>query len=69
MRVLQILVGGIVFVGGILAVAGLAIYALWWVSLVAIRKVPMIGKRHRHADWDRLNRPREAVNTEHFSDR
>jgi hypothetical protein len=56
-KALQVLVGGIVFVGGILAVVGLAIYALWWISVVAIRHVPMIGKRHRHPDWDRLNRP------------
>lgn len=57
MKALQVLVGGIAFVGGILAVAGMAIYALWWLTLVAIRRVPMIGKRHRHTDWERLNRP------------
>jgi hypothetical protein len=30
---------------------------LWWVSLIAIRPIPMIGRRHRHTEWDRLNRP------------
>jgi hypothetical protein len=55
--VLQVLIGGILYIGGILAVAGITIYALWWVSLMAIRRVPMIGRRHRHANWDRLNRP------------
>jgi hypothetical protein len=55
--ILEVLFAGLIFVGGILAVAGIAIYALWWITLMAIRRVPMIGKRHRHTDWDRLNRP------------
>lgn len=54
---LQVLVGGIVVIGGILTVTGIAIYVLWFLTLLAIRRVPMIGKRHRHRDWDRLNRP------------
>jgi hypothetical protein len=56
-KILQVLAGAVLYIGGILAVAGIAIYALWWISLMAIRRVPMIGKRHRHADWERLNRP------------
>jgi hypothetical protein len=56
-KALQVLVGGIVLVGSIMVVAGLAIYVLWWVSLIAIRPIPMIGRRHRHTEWDRLNRP------------
>ena len=47
---------GIVWIGGILAVVGMAIYARW-LTLLAIRRVPMIGKRHRHPDWDCLNGP------------
>jgi hypothetical protein len=53
----RVLVGAIVLIGGIVAAAGIAIYALWWFTLLAIRRVPMIGKRHRHPGWDRLNRP------------
>jgi hypothetical protein len=53
---LEVLFAGIIYVGGILAAAGMAIYALWWVTLLAIRRIPMIGRRHRHPDWDRLNR-------------
>ena len=57
MEKIQVLLVGIVLIGGILTVAGIAIYALWWVTLLAIRRVPMIGKRHRHPDWDRFNNP------------
>jgi hypothetical protein len=57
MEKIQVLLLGIVWIGGILAVVGMAIYALWWLTLLAIRRVPMIGKRHRHPDWDRLNGP------------
>jgi hypothetical protein len=54
---LRVLVGAIVLIGGIVAAAGIAIYALRWFTLLAIRRVPMIGERHRHPGWDRLNRP------------
>ena len=57
MKTIQIVLGGIAIIGGILTVAGIAIYALWWLTLLAIRRVPMIGNRHRHPDWDRLNHP------------
>ena len=55
MEKIQVLLLGIVLIGGILAVVGIAIYAMWWLTLLTIRRVPMIGKRHRHPDWDRLN--------------
>lgn len=57
MEKIQVLLFGIVLIGGILTVVGIAIYALWWLTLLAVRRVPMIGKRHRHPDWDRLNGP------------
>jgi hypothetical protein len=34
----------------ILAAAGAIIYAFSWLTVVAIRRVPMIGRRHRHRD-------------------
>jgi hypothetical protein len=55
-KMLQVLVGGIVMIGGIVMVAGIVIYVVWFLTLLAIRRVPMIGKRHRHRNWDRLNR-------------
>jgi hypothetical protein len=31
-------------------------YALGLLVLCAVRFIPLIGRKHRHADWDRLNR-------------
>jgi hypothetical protein len=54
--VLQLLAGfGIIAAN--LAVLALAGYLLWWISLVAAGRFPMIGRRHRHKNWDALNRP------------
>ena len=55
-KLLQLL-GGFAMIAGILAALALAGYLLWWIVLVAISRVPMIGRRHRHARWDALNRP------------
>jgi len=35
-----------------------ASYALSWGVLCVVRYVPIIGRRHRHAAWERLNRPK-----------
>ena len=56
MKMLEVLVGGVIIIGGILAACGFAMYLMWWVTLIAIRRLPMIGSRHKHANWDRLNR-------------
>ena len=32
------------------------LYAFMWVTLCVVRFLPLIGRRHRHADWDRLNK-------------
>ena len=56
MKTLEVLAGGVIIIGGILAVCGFAMYLLWWATLVTIRRLPMIGRRHKHANWDRLNR-------------
>jgi hypothetical protein len=55
MKTLQVIVAGLAS-GAIAAAAAIAVYVLWWVSLIAIRRIPMIGKRHRHSNWERLNR-------------
>jgi hypothetical protein len=49
------LAAGVVFIAGLIAVQLLALYVLARIVLIAISYVPMIGKRHRHADWERLN--------------
>jgi hypothetical protein len=32
------------------------VYAFMWAGLWLVRFVPLIGRKHRHADWDRLNK-------------
>ena len=50
------LLGGFAMIAGILAVLAAAGYFMWWLVLVVVARLPMIGRRHRHKDWDRLNR-------------
>lgn len=33
-----------------------ALYALSWSVLCVVRFIPLIGRKHRHADWERLNK-------------
>ena len=33
-----------------------ALYAFMWTVLCLVRFIPMIGRKHRHSDWERLNR-------------
>jgi hypothetical protein len=33
-----------------------AVYAFMWAGLWLVRFVPLIGRKHRHADWNRLNK-------------
>jgi hypothetical protein len=33
-----------------------AAHACMWGVLCLVRLVPMIGRKHRHAEWDRLNK-------------
>ena len=56
LKTLEVFIAGAITIGGILTVCGLAFYVLWWITLVAIRRIPMIGRRYKHRDWDRLNR-------------
>lgn len=53
--VLQLL-GGVLGIAVLLTLHALAIYAIWRIVMIVISFVPMIGRRHRHRDWDRLNR-------------
>ena len=32
-----------------------ALYGLMWIVLCLVRFIPLIGRRHRHSDWERLN--------------
>jgi hypothetical protein len=33
-----------------------AAYGCMWGVLCVVRLIPMIGHKHRHSDWDRLNK-------------
>ena len=50
------LLGGFAIIAAIMGTLFVAGYAMWWVALIAVAKLPMIGRRHRHQDWERLNR-------------
>jgi hypothetical protein len=57
-RQLLIVISGVVFIALLLGMIVFGVYAVGWIVLVATRFLPMIGKRHRHDEWDRLNRDR-----------
>jgi hypothetical protein len=52
----QFVFGLAVIVLGLGALA-LIIWGGAWVVLAAVQRLPLIGRRHRHARWDELNRP------------
>ena len=55
MRILNIiLLGAYVLVVPIVLTA--ALYGFMWIVLFLMRFAPMIGRKHRHSDWDRLNK-------------
>jgi hypothetical protein len=40
----------------LLALNALVLYAIYRVAMAAVSFFPVIEKKHRHRDWDRLNR-------------
>ena len=56
MTLLSILVQMALIIAGLLAAVGAIFYAVCWVALWAVQFFPLIGKRHRHAHWDELNK-------------
>jgi hypothetical protein len=57
-RQFLIVASGFAFIAPLLGVVLLIVYAVGWVALALTSFLPMIGTRHRHADWDKLNRTR-----------
>jgi len=43
-------------IAGLLALQALVLYLIWWIVMIVVSFVPTIGRKHRHRDWDRLNR-------------
>ena len=50
------LVYGLVIIAGMLAVIALCFYMIWWVVMIVVSFIPIIGKRHRHDRWDEFQR-------------
>ena len=50
------LLAGLLMIAALLALTALVLYILWNVAMIVVSFVPMLGKRHRHSAWDRLNR-------------
>lgn len=50
------LIAGLAMIAALLALNALALYVIWRFTMIVVSFVPMIGKRHRHPEWDRLNR-------------
>jgi len=52
----QQVVLGLGSIAGLLALQALVLYLIWWIVMIVVSFVPTIGRKHRHRDWDRLNR-------------
>ena len=57
MRAVLQLAHGFALIAGLLAIQFALLYAIWWLVLVVVSYVPIIGRKHKHPNWDRLNRP------------
>jgi hypothetical protein len=55
-RVVLQLLGGIVGIAALLALLALALYLLWRLAMVVVSFIPTIGKKHKHAEWERLQK-------------
>ena len=42
-------------IAGLLAIHAAALYVIWWLVMLSVRFVPIVGVKHKHRDWDRLN--------------
>ena len=54
-RILDIILLGAYVLVVPIALTG-ALYGFMWIVLYLMRFAPMIGRKHRHSDWDRLNK-------------
>ena len=50
------LIAALGMIAALLALNALALYMIWWLAMIVVTFVPIIGKKHRHSGWDRLNR-------------
>ena len=47
---------GLVVIVFALALLGIVVGGAAWVVLLGVQRLPLIGQRHRHEQWDELNR-------------
>jgi hypothetical protein len=50
------MLGGFVAIAGLLALLALALYVIWWIVMAVVSFLRIIGKKHKHRDWDQLQR-------------
>jgi ABC-type lipoprotein release transport system permease subunit len=55
-RVVFQLLGGIVGIAGLLALLAVGFYLLWRIAMIAVSFIPAIGKKHKHPEWERLQK-------------
>jgi hypothetical protein len=48
-------------IAALMAVSAAAFYTLCYLTLLAVRLFPLIGRRHRHQRWAELNRAAERT--------
>jgi len=51
----QILIA-VLGIASLLMLNALAFYVIYRIVMMTVSFIPAIGKKHRHRDWDRLNR-------------
>jgi hypothetical protein len=49
---------GLVIIVGMLAMVGLCFYMTWWLVMVVLSFIPIVGKRHRHDRWNEFQTAR-----------
>jgi hypothetical protein len=59
MLIAQFVFGLVVIVFALVLLA-LVLSGSAWVVLSMVRRLPLVGRRHRHTRWDELNKPPEA---------
>ena len=47
-------------IAGLLAIHAAALYVIWWLVMLVVRFVPIVGNKHKHRDWERLNAADDA---------
>lgn len=54
------LASGFAMIAGLLAIQAAVLYAIWWLVMLVVGFVPIVGKKHKHRDWERLNAAADA---------